>query len=82
MELFVASSVAVLIAGIGSIIIYMLPWVIALIRRTKSTTAIFFVSLLFNWTMVGWIGTLIWSIVAEKKSAQQPQQVIIIREKE
>lgn len=82
MELFVASSVAVLIAGIGSIIIYMLPWVIALIRDTKSTTAIFFVSLLFNWTMVGWIGTLIWSIVAEKKSAQQPHQVIIIREKE
>ncbi|EFW1902755.1 superinfection immunity protein [Shigella sonnei] len=82
MELFVASSVAVLIAGIGSIIIYMLPWVIALIRDTKSTTAIFFVALLFNWTMVGWIGTLIWSIVAEKKSAQQPQQVIIIREKE
>ncbi|QVW29188.1 immunity to superinfection membrane protein [Escherichia phage vB_EcoM_SQ17] len=82
MELFVASSVAVLIAGIGSIIIYMLPWVIALIRGTKSTTAIFFVALLFNWTMVGWIGTLIWSIVAEKKSAQQPQQVIIIREKE
>lgn len=82
MELFVASSVAVLIAGIGSIIVYMLPWVIALIRGTKSTTAIFFVSLLFNWTMVGWIGTLIWSIVAEKKSAQQPQQVIIIREKE
>ncbi|CAH1487042.1 immunity to superinfection [Escherichia phage UGJNEcP2] len=82
MELFVASSVAVLIAGIGSIIIYMLPWVIALIRGTKSTAAIFFVSLLFNWTMVGWIGTLIWSIVAEKKSAQQPQQVIIIREKE
>lgn len=82
MELFVASSVAVLIAGIGSIIIYMLPWVIALICGTKSTTAIFFVSLLFNWTMIGWIGTLIWSIVAEKKSAQQPQQVIIIREKE
>ncbi|QBO62465.1 hypothetical protein G2285_00033 [Escherichia phage vB_EcoM_G2285] len=82
MELFVASSVAVLIAGIGSIIIYMLPWVITLIRGTKSTTAIFFVSLLFNWTMIGWIGTLIWSIVAEKKSAQQPQQVIIIREKE
>lgn len=72
METLVAGSIfMVLVSGVLAIIIYMLPWFIALMRGSKSTVGIFFTSLLFNWSIAG-----------ETKKSAQPNQVIIIREKE
>lgn len=56
---------------------YFLPWIIALLRGTKSNCGIFFVNLLLGWTMVGWFIAFIWALVAERKSNAQ---VIIIKE--
>lgn len=83
MEALVAGSIFMILATtMLAIVAYMLPWVIALMRGSKSTVSIFFVSLLFNWSVVGWFATFIWSIAGETKKQSQPQQVIIIREKE
>ena len=83
METLVAGSIfMVLVSGALAIVIYMLPWIIALMRGSKSTVGIFFTSLLFNWSIIGWFITFIWSIAGETKKSTQPNQVIIIREKE
>lgn len=81
METLVAGSIfMVLVSGVLAII-YMLPWFIALMRGSKSTVGIFFTSLLFNWSIIGWFITFIWSIAGETKKSAQPNQVIIIRER-
>lgn len=83
METLVAGSIfMILVSGVLAIIIYMLPWFIALMRGSKSTVGIFFTSLLFNWSIIGWFITFIWSIAGETKKSVQQNQVIIIREKE
>lgn len=82
MEALVAGSIfMVLASGVLALVVYMLPWIIALLRGSKSTVGIFFTSLLFNWSIIGWFITFIWSIAGETKKQAQPQHVIIIREK-
>ena len=78
METLIAGTV---VLGAGSfflaVLAYFLPWIIALLRGTKSNCGIFFVNLLLGWTMVGWFIAFIWALVAERKSNAQ---VIIIKE--
>lgn len=67
--------------GFGSLVVmfigYFLPWIIALLRGTRSNVGIFFINLLFGWTMIGWVIALIWAIVAERRNNVQ---TIIIKE--
>ena len=46
-------------------LIYFLPTVIALLRGHLSTLAIFLLNLLFGWTLIGWLGALIWSCTGD-----------------
>lgn len=66
--------------GFGTLVLifvsYFLPWIIALLRGTKSNVGIFFFNLLLGWTMIGWLIALIWSICAERKNSQ-PQIVVV-----
>jgi len=48
---------------IGSIFIYFFPAIIGL--HSKNALAIFLVNLLVGWTIVGWIGTLVWACVTD-----------------
>ena len=67
--------------GFGSLVVmfigYFLPWIIALLRGTRSNVGIFFINLLFGWTMIGWVVALIWAIVAERKSNTQ---IIVVKQ--
>lgn len=67
--------------GFGSLVVmfigYFLPWIIALLRGTRSNVGIFFINLLFGWTMIGWIIALIWAIVAERKTNAQ---IIVVKQ--
>lgn len=78
MEALIAGTV---VLGAGSFflaaLVYFLPWIIALLRGTKSNCGIFFVNLLLGWTIVGWFIAFIWALVAERKSNAH---VIIIKE--
>lgn len=43
-------------------ILYFVPTVLAWWMQVKSTRVIFYVNLVFGWTIVGWIVALMWAI--------------------
>jgi len=44
---------------------YFLPSIVAGARRARHFAGIFLINLLFGWTGVGWLGTLLWALVDE-----------------
>ncbi|WP_443747222.1 superinfection immunity protein [Asticcacaulis solisilvae] len=50
---------------------YFVPSIVALARRHRSTGLVIVLNLLLGWSGIGWIGTLIWAIVGQTKSARQ-----------
>ena len=56
-------------------IISFLPWVIAKKRGHPSSLAIFWCTLFFGWTGIGWIFCLIWALGSVSKPT--PQHVIV-----
>ena len=42
---------------------YFLPTLIAFLRQHKNRLEIFLLNLLLGWTALGWVGSLIWSVV-------------------
>ena len=48
--------------------LYFLPTIIANSNNKKQKLAIFLLNLLLGWTVLGWIGALIWSVVKEDNS--------------
>ena len=51
--------IAILIA------VYMLPWIVAILRGAFSTGGIFMMNLLLGWTGVFWLVAFIWAFTAE-----------------
>jgi len=49
-----------------SIFVYFLPSIIAIARHKKQYIAIFLLNLFTGWTFIGWVGSLIWSVMKEK----------------
>ena len=43
---------------------YLLPGIIAGVRGHGSASAILAANILLGWTIIGWIGALIWSLTA------------------
>lgn len=41
--------------------LYMLPWAIAVTRGKASRWGVFWLTLMTGWTVVGWIGSLVWA---------------------
>ena len=48
--------------------VYFAPTIIAAIRKTRKFVAILILNLLAGWTVVGWVASLVWAIVADKKT--------------
>jgi hypothetical protein len=46
---------------VASFALYFLPFIIAERRKHKNKLAILITNLLLGWTVLGWIGALIWS---------------------
>ena len=44
-------------------VLYFLPAVIAFLRKHKNKLAIFLLNLLLGWTVLGWVASLIWSVL-------------------
>jgi hypothetical protein len=59
----------VITAIAGSIAFYFLPAIIAGARRARHFGGIFLLDLLFGWTVIGWLGTLIWACTDELEQA-------------
>ena len=68
----IGAIVILLVIGL-SIFVYFLPSYIAGKRKAQNGCAIFIVNLLFGWTFLGWIVTLIWAI------ADSPKQDVVMQ---
>jgi hypothetical protein len=58
------------------IVCYFGPTIIAALRKHRQLAAIAAVNLLLGWTVIGWIGSFIWSLITPAPSPQ-PQTIII-----
>ncbi len=52
-----------LIAITSIFAVYFLPSFIAFSRDHKNKVAIFLLNLLLGWTVLGWVGSLVWSVI-------------------
>jgi hypothetical protein len=42
---------------------YFLPTLIAFLRQHKNKLAIFLLNLLLGWTVLGWVVSIVWSVI-------------------
>lgn len=47
------------------LVVYFLPWLIAKKRKHKNSDAILLLNLFLGWTLIGWLGSLIWAVIKE-----------------
>ncbi|MDD3760412.1 MAG: superinfection immunity protein [Acidithiobacillus sp.] len=60
--------VAVMIFAFAlAIVVYFIPSIVAYARRTQNFLAIFLLNLFLGWSLLGWVGSLIWALLDEKK---------------
>jgi hypothetical protein len=68
--LIVCGVLAILLPIVGLILFvaasYFLPFIIAAVRNHRNAPAIFLLNLLLGWTLLGWIGALIWAVHKDK----------------
>lgn len=57
------------------LVFYFIPTYIAFGRRHPQKVPILFLNLLAGWTVVGWVGALIWSLVVPQPAPAGPQGV-------
>jgi hypothetical protein len=46
--------------------LYFLPTIVAALGHKRKTGAIFVLNLLLGWTLLGWVGSLVWAIADER----------------
>ena len=51
----------------GALIIYFLPTLIAWSRNHRNGTGVFLLNLLLGWTLLGWVGGLVWAVVEQER---------------
>jgi hypothetical protein len=56
---------ALLLLPFGAI--HFLPSIVAALRNSRHTLAIFLINLFLGWTVIGWIIALIWAFTSEPK---------------
>jgi hypothetical protein len=58
---------AAVLCGLGALL-YLVPWVVACRRHVYAQAGIIVLNLLLGWTVLGWVGALIWAVRAETES--------------
>ncbi len=51
----------VIILFIISIGIYFIPTIVASSNKKRNVVGIFVLNLFFGWTLIGWVGSLVWA---------------------
>lgn len=66
---YVTDMIIVSLSVIAACFIYMIPTCVAASRRHRNTMAIAVLNLFFGWTLLGFVGCLVWSLinVSDKK---------------
>lgn len=58
-----------MLALVIALCLYLLPTVIAALRGHHNTMAIFVLNLLLGWTVLGFVGALVWSFTSTRRHA-------------
>jgi hypothetical protein len=56
-------SIIGIIVFIISLVLFLLPTIIAVARHHRNRLAIFLINLLLGWTGVGWLVALVWALI-------------------
>ncbi len=48
------------------VLVYLLPSIIALCRRKENWFAILILNFFLGWTLIGWVGALVWAVMKDK----------------
>jgi predicted RNA-binding Zn-ribbon protein involved in translation (DUF1610 family) len=58
------------IIGILFLVVYFLPSIVAYVDKKKSLGGIVLLNLFLGWTILGWIGAIIWAVSSKR---QEPE---------
>lgn len=65
------------VAAMGSLIfavvmmgLYLVPSIVAAVRKTRYTNGIVLTNIFLGWTFVGWVGALVWAVSAPTDKPQ------------
>lgn len=50
--------------------LYFAPTSVALLRRKRNGLAILVANLLLGWTVIGWIGCMIWAVLKDQETEE------------
>jgi hypothetical protein len=53
---------------------YFLPGIVAAYRNHHSAAAIMWLNLFLGWTLLGWVGALVWAFAAVNKPSEAPSK--------
>lgn len=56
---------AIAFFGLLGLALYLFPSFVALLTRKRNALAILVLNFFLGWTVVGWVGALVWAFVAE-----------------
>jgi hypothetical protein len=62
-----------LVIGIA-LVVYFLPMIIAIYREHRNAGALAALNLVLGWTLLGWVGALVWSLWARREPVDQGSQ--------
>ena len=57
----------IMMGMIVGIPIYLAPTFIAVSRKVDAALGVFLLNLLLGWSILGWVGSLVWAVVAKTK---------------
>jgi T4 superinfection immunity protein len=55
---------------------YFLPWLIAYARGHHASLPIFVVNLFLGWSLIGWVGALVWAVMPTPEVAAMPTPAV------
>lgn len=61
------------------IVLYILPSIVSAARTTRNTAGIIILNLLLGWTLLGWVGALVWAAIDPVKPGyprREPEPVL------
>ena len=58
---------------------YLLPTIVAMNRKVANSAGIVLLNIFLGWTLLGWVGALIWACSAETRLQAQLREIAMIR---
>lgn len=64
-----ASGLTVLFLGVGVVLLYLLPAIVASLRKQENKNSVFILNLFLGWTFLGWVIALAMAVGGSKATA-------------